>query len=143
MSEEDQPLENLPPVAAVESVLHQPRYSTRFKVRNKMRSQLRRHGTHCAYCRVEMVKYHSDSRIHPTRDHIIQLGRGGLNVLANITMACRKCNHEKGMLDGEEYMAWRHGLASRLDRDGRHMRTLPVRNLSVFFFGDNSKTTQI
>lgn len=101
-------------------------YARRFKIRNKMSYQLRRHGTHCTYCGVEMVKYHEDSRRHPTRDHDIPLGRGGLNVLANIVMACRLCNQEKGILTGEEYRVWLEGRASRLDIRGLG-RTMPLK----------------
>ncbi len=59
----------------------------------------------------------------PTRDHVIPLSRRsmpgkvfGMNVRGNIEIVCRQCNEEKGSLTKEEYVAWRLGLASRLDK---------------------------
>lgn len=52
----------------------------------------------------------------PTRDHIIALSRGGPDHIDNIQMICRRCNEEKGSLLPDEFVAWREGRASRIDR---------------------------
>lgn len=47
-------------------------------------------GPRCAYC-PEIL-----TRENFTVDHIRPIARGGLTVLANLTVACRSCNSRKG-----------------------------------------------
>lgn len=72
---------------------------------------------HCPYCGVVMVKSGRDA--WPTRDHIIALSRGGSNTVDNIIIICRRCNEDKGSLLPDEFIAWREGRASRLDKGTR------------------------
>ena len=59
----------------------------------------------CAYCVKPMrKKRHKDFRgQEATVDHIVPISRGGGNWKANLTMACAKCNQEKGDMTGDEY----------------------------------------
>ena len=50
----------------------------------------------CIYC----GKAHSDSDL--TRDHIVPVSRGGLDVWDNVVAACKRCNHFKGSRLPEE-----------------------------------------
>lgn len=95
-------------------------YNARYGARGRMRNMLRKHGKFCRYCDVEMTKDIRDRA--PSRDHIIPLSRGGPDTFENIAMACRACNEEKGSLTAEEYVAWKAGLASRLDFPAGHKR---------------------
>lgn len=73
-------------------------------------------GKNCPYCDCIMHRgYRYTGRQAPSRDHLVPLSRGGLNVAANIVVCCRQCNERKGALDAEEYAAWRAGNVSRLD----------------------------
>lgn len=79
--------------------------------------RLRRYiGEKCPYCPTIMNRergYHSPQS--PSRDHRVPTCRGGMNVESNIIICCRRCNEEKGPLDEDEFMAWKAGLATRLD----------------------------
>lgn len=82
-----------------------------------LRRMVRRMGHQCAYCGANVTfsdRAEPDER--PTRDHIVPRSRGGTDAKANIAIACADCNVEKGKLDGEEFIAWKEGRASRLDR---------------------------
>lgn len=72
-------------------------------------------GDPCPCCAVTM---HADAGWNspqaPSRDHRKPVARGGLDVLENIIILCRRCNGEKGMLDVEEFLAVRAGLACDL-----------------------------
>lgn len=69
----------------------------------------------CPYCSEPMITTpHHDPRSR-SRDHVIPLSRGGPDHRSNIVWACRACNELKASLDAEEFLAWRAGLASRLD----------------------------
>src|SRR5581483_7587837 len=72
-------------------------------------------GDPCGCCGSKM---HADdgwnSPRAPSRDHRIPVARGGLDVLQNIIILCRRCNGEKGMLDLEEFAAVRAGVACDL-----------------------------
>ena len=57
----------------------------------------------CAYCQRPMLP---GTATAPTRDHMIPLSRGGLNVRANIVMACFKCNSVKGNMLPDEWAAF-------------------------------------
>jgi 5-methylcytosine-specific restriction endonuclease McrA len=62
-----------------------------------------------------MIK-HGPIQNRPTRDHMIPLSRRGQNVVTNITIICHTCNQEKGALLPDEFVAWRTGTASRIDK---------------------------
>jgi 5-methylcytosine-specific restriction endonuclease McrA len=102
-------------------------FKTRSRVKIRIGSKLRKHGgTRRPYCGVTMQK--GNSRHSPTRDHMIPLCRGGLTTLTNITIICLCCNQEKGALLPDEFVAWRDGRASRIDK-GVSWRTRKVLEL--------------
>jgi 5-methylcytosine-specific restriction endonuclease McrA len=91
-------------------------FKTRPRVQVRLRSKLKRHaGRSCPYCLVTMDKG-GPIQNRPTRDHMIPLSRGGMNVVTNITIVCHGCNQEKGALLPDEFVAWRNGSASRIDK---------------------------
>ncbi len=49
----------------------------------------------CAYCKKENVPFETE--------HIIPVSRGGTNRISNLTIACHKCNQEKGNLTAAEF----------------------------------------
>jgi 5-methylcytosine-specific restriction endonuclease McrA len=106
-------------------------------------------GGSCHYCERQLNRPKSkdwQNPLRPTRDHYIPRGRhkptmgvrhplldpfstAGIEDPRNLVSCCRRCNEEKGSLDGDEYKAWRAGLACRLDhpnprRDKRNVRVL-------------------
>ncbi len=52
-------------------------------------------GRKCAYCKKENVPFETE--------HIIPTSRGGTNRISNLTIACHKCNQEKGNLTAAEF----------------------------------------
>lgn len=54
-------------------------------------------GRACVYC----------GRPATTVDHVIPRSRGGPNAQWNLVPACKECNHEKGSLTAEEFLALR------------------------------------
>jgi HNH endonuclease len=72
-------------------------------------------GDPCSCCGTVM---HKDAGWNgpqaPSRDHRKPVARGGLDVMENIIILCRRCNGEKGMLDLDEFRAVRAGLACDL-----------------------------
>lgn len=42
-----------------------------------------------------------------TRDHKQPKSRGGKTDDENVVLCCKKCNHEKGALNVEEYIIWK------------------------------------
>ena len=50
----------------------------------------KRDGNTCLYC----AKQLSDAEL--TRDHVVPVSRGGLNLWDNVVASCRRCNHFKG-----------------------------------------------
>jgi hypothetical protein len=67
-------------------------------------------GRPCCYCKRPMTrreKYEYGMRSTDfTRDHIVPLGRGGKNELANRAWACSGCNQAKGDMMPDEWAAW-------------------------------------
>lgn len=51
----------------------------------------------CAYC----------GGLATVIDHILPIALGGTNDLANLTPACRDCNHEKHAMTVDEWKTWR------------------------------------
>jgi 5-methylcytosine-specific restriction endonuclease McrA len=90
-------------------------FKTRPRFTIRTRGKLKRHaGTRCPYCNIVMDK--GSTRYRPTRDHMIAKTRGGQDVVTNITIVCHRCNQEKGALLPDEFVAWRAGTASRIDK---------------------------
>jgi 5-methylcytosine-specific restriction endonuclease McrA len=91
-------------------------FKTRPRTTIRTRGKLKRHaGRSCPYCHASMDKG-GPILTRPTRDHMIPLSRGGMNVVTNITIVCHGCNQEKGALLPDEFVAWRTGMASRIDK---------------------------
>lgn len=116
-------------------------HNPRLKQRNRMRAMLRREGSTCRYCSrtmtTEMGRLHPSA---PTRDHYVPRGRGGMDTLQNIVLACLECNGMKGHLLPDEFTAWLEGRASRLDK-GEGWRTYdPVRHRDSRSPGANAFT---
>lgn len=84
-----------------------------------------------------MIKGFPSSRPDaPSRDHIIPLSRGGLDEVSNIEIICQRCNGEKGSLTKCEYIAWREGRASRLDKGATPEKRLCPRVQPYYVFVD-------
>ena len=79
--------------------------------------RLRRYiGRPCPYCARQMNHAKgAHGPLAPSRDHRVPTCRGGMTILVNLIVCCRSCNELKGALDVAEFLAWREGLASRLD----------------------------
>lgn len=80
----------------------------------------------CTYCKRDTIRSIFASRVnHPltrTRDHVVPLSRGGLDVAANRVIACLRCNGLKGnMLPHEwtEYMSANPGWFNKTRRERR------------------------
>ena len=50
----------------------------------------RRDGNNCLYCGSQFADHDL------TRDHVLPVSRGGLDLWDNVVAACRRCNHFKG-----------------------------------------------
>jgi len=59
---------------------------------------LARDGARCRYCSLE-----DDLTI----DHVVPRTKGGLDLLENLVVACRRCNSEKSNRDLDEFLAAR------------------------------------
>lgn len=53
---------------------------------------------HCAICKTKTPM------AEMTRDHVVPIKRGGLNLLSNLQLLCRRCNCSKGAKDPIAYM---------------------------------------
>jgi hypothetical protein len=65
----------------------------------------------CTYCKREMIKPPKDgvlSGLMRTRDHVIPLSRGGVDLKRNIVPACYRCNSLKGDMMPD---AWQQFMA--------------------------------
>lgn len=86
----------------------------------RIKALMRHNGEPCPYCGKPMMwKNDHNESTAPSRDHRVPSCRGGYNSEENILICCRKCNTDKGPLDEEEFFAWKHRLASRLDISNR------------------------
>lgn len=56
---------------------------------------LEKWGRKCAYCKTENVPFEVE--------HIISSARGGTDRVSNLTIACHKCNREKGTMSATEF----------------------------------------
>ncbi len=56
---------------------------------------LEKWGRKCAYCKIENVPFEVE--------HIISRRRGGTDRISNLTIACHKCNQEKGVMTAAEF----------------------------------------
>ena len=65
-----------------------------YTVKIQMVADLRGH-TRCHYCRRE-TNTKQNSPLQRTLEHIVPKGRGGSDFVSNLTIACRKCNEERG-----------------------------------------------
>lgn len=53
-----------------------------------------RDGINCHWCkRPCSLVQRANSRLFPTRDHVIRLADGGKHALDNLVLACAECNH--------------------------------------------------
>lgn len=50
----------------------------------------------CCYCGVRMMGVTNDDPTFATFEHVVPRSRGGTNLMANLVVACRQCNHERG-----------------------------------------------
>jgi hypothetical protein len=70
---------------------------------------LEKWGRECAYC--------EEKNIPLQVEHILARARGGSNRISNLTLACRKCNEEKGTLPIKEFLSGKpQRLAAILDK---------------------------
>ncbi len=73
-------------------------------------------GALCPYCAKVMHTEHMHMK--PSRDHIVPRGRGGPNTSANLTIACTRCNHNKG---DKTLLEWQFELALKNDPRMAHV----------------------
>jgi 5-methylcytosine-specific restriction endonuclease McrA len=57
---------------------------------------LRKHAGRCYLCGEAVELRDPTSPRYATLDHVVALSRGGRDTLANLALACRRCNEEKG-----------------------------------------------
>lgn len=51
----------------------------------------------CSYCGVNCSGHYADGvKVQTAIEHIVPLSLGGLDVLENLTLSCKRCNDEKG-----------------------------------------------
>lgn len=64
---------------------------------------------HCEYCGHQVWRHHGAhvNGMLAVADHRIPLSRGGRDVADNIAIACKRCDHEKGPLTGDEFVRLR------------------------------------
>ena len=70
----------------------------------------RRYPSLCTYCGCSFTPTGKRQR---TRDHVVPRIHGGRNRLSNLVLACAACNHRKGTMSTEAFLAspW---LAARI-----------------------------
>ncbi len=81
---------------------------------------LRAQQTLCFYCGDSLVDQDGFNRYHC--DHFVALINGGRNDLANVVMACARCNHLKNRDDGRYFM--RLARTSLLIRDVQQLANM-------------------
>ncbi len=75
-------------IIATRSVVNTNKYDVAPPLTN--RALFRRDQHLCMYCLTTL------SDRHLTRDHIVPVGQGGLNIWTNVVTACVRCNQHKG-----------------------------------------------
>jgi len=66
----------------------------------KLKRELKKFASCCAYCGKDLIKY-SDKTI----DHIVPLSKGGKGRLSNIVCACESCNNLKSDTDLKDWFS--------------------------------------
>ena len=72
----------------------------------------------CWWCS-QQLRYDYGFQNTVTRDHVVPLSCGGPNQFWNIVAACRRCNHDRGNMQHEQ---WAHHAKS-LKKDTRDVET--------------------
>jgi HNH endonuclease len=68
----------------------------------------------CEYCERRVFRdLDPNAPAFATVEHRIPLSRGGLDVRDNVSIACRRCNSEKGSLTYDEFMSVRDDPVAR------------------------------
>lgn len=79
------------------------------KQRRLLERLVRRDGDRCHYCR--LITDVELDHAHPRRqtiDHVVPKSKGGKDVLANMVIACNRCNGEKANMPYEMFRWYRH-----------------------------------
>lgn len=76
---------------------------TNWRKRKSFRARLLiAQGGKCFYCHVLLTS--SEEGLSATLDHLTPLSKGGLDVLSNFVLSCKKCNGAKGALPLERFL---------------------------------------
>jgi hypothetical protein len=67
----------------------------------------------CFYCAEPVQRNSPDPNHEATKDHMVPISRGGVDYIANIVPACRRCNELKGNKTIEEFRAERVWVQSQ------------------------------
>jgi hypothetical protein len=73
----------------------------------------------CFYCKTAFSWDDPESDAYPTREHKQPKSKGGSNHGGNVTLACKRCNGEKGdmtVVEFRKYMEVTKGFATRTMR---------------------------
>lgn len=62
-------------------------------------------GWFCFYCHIPLIRANKvpSGFAQATIDHKQALANGGPDIVANMVLACQKCNHEKGVQDFDQF----------------------------------------
>lgn len=86
------------------SIISNPRMSSSHRKISRRRVLLKKFGTKCHWCKIEMtpVKVKGDNNPRQTSmtiDHVLPLWNGGDNSRNNTVLACYECNQERNTRD--------------------------------------------
>ena len=85
----------LTPRRALRKGKRQHRHPDRNRRRWTRDQLVRRSGGRCEYCG-EQVDFTGTGDRQATIDHVLPRSQGGTDVLANLKLACKACNQDKG-----------------------------------------------
>lgn len=74
----------------------------------------------CAYCRCTLVWDDPNSEHYATKDHKVPRAKGGKHG-RNVTLACRRCNDEKGDMSVAEFREYLDVTAGSPGRRARQL----------------------
>lgn len=73
---------------------------------------MRKQNGRCAYCDIALSIKGALGWPTPTIDHIMPRSKGGVSLLENLCVCCKKCNREKGNMSAEDFKQKRRDNAT-------------------------------